>query len=361
MNIHSPEQNQIVERMKSFYEVFPYPNRPLFAAPQRLYALMTHFGFSRLLANHQVDEAQAIWRTQRRTLNSHQSFDVFELQKKYELLQTLSQPNDKVLMVGCGTDEPLLFRTLHPQLHLYGIDLSEKSLVAAQKKIRYYENKNKLKRFLTSGRTQKFGHTTFYQGDAAQLLRDGAMGQCQHIQCFGVLHHQPQPKLLLEAMAKSLVPSGTLRLMIYSNKGRRLERRVQKRYENVWSAENSHDKKISKRLKLERAKLFFWQFINVLRLRSAAHYRFKYIGLNPNSVADAFLHPSDHPLAIRDVVSWANEFGLELIFCEGKIDDQGWVAGFESPMAVMETLASVDESDGLASNFIAVFKKKNIG
>lgn len=348
----------LMSRMRSFYELFPYPNRPVFAEPNPLASLMTHVGFSRLAATGDEKSALEIWNAMRAAKSIWAAkLDEVDLQKKYERLQSLVPTQTKILMVGCGTDEPVLFRALHPGCDIVGIDLSEKALARAQYKMRFMQFKRRVKEMFFGKMLLPKGHNTFIQGDAGLLLKNASMGLFDHIQCFGVLHHQPRPQLLFKAMVESLKPNGTLRLMIYSQKGRRLERRVQRRYNEIWKQVDLGPQRGLKILKRERLKLFFWQILNTFRLNASTHYRFRYLGLNPNTVADAFMHPSDPGLSISDVCDWAKQEKLDIVFCEGKIDNQSWIAGFDKPEAVCRQLAAADEREGLASNFIAVFKK----
>lgn len=329
-----------LQKMQKFYELFPYPNRSFFASPQIYPSLMTHMGFSSLLKERD-ERAQTIWGLLRFTGSSH-GLSKEVLLEHLPRLNDLSQ-NKTIGIVGCGTDEPLLFKKIHPQSFIVAMDLSKRSLRIAKLKL--------MRHFLTS----RLSTVKFVAGDATDILLQNDV-KYDHLQCFGVLHHQPVPKQLFAAMAESLKTGGTLRLMVYSDKGRRLERRVQERFKDVWS-EASPLKQTAK-LVMARWKLFGWQLANKFRPNSSIAKRFRYLGLNSSSVADAFMHPSDPGFDLNSLVQWADEFGFEFLFSEAKVDEKGWIAGFKDPLKSYKEIISYDLEDKLLSNIVLVLEKK---
>lgn len=362
-----------LDKMRRFYELFPYPNRSWFVEPQLLGSCLAHAGFCKLLGERALC-TQKVWHALRTTKSIAQVSQALD-QDTEQLMEAKFPPSKRICLVGCGTDEPLLFRKLHPQNEIVGLDLSAKALTKARGKLRLLRLKSLV------GFPVVMGRTHLLQGDATAILEKGELGGFDHIQCFGVLHHQPNPEDMFAAMVKSLLPGGTIRLMIYSHKGRRLERRIQSRYAALWqeavgendgrgaSCENHSGNKNGKnksstsgqaawtKLKFEYLALRFWQFYNLALNSGSTSYRFRYLGFNGASVADALLHPSDPGLPPENLMHWAKLAKLRLVFCEARVDSDGWVAGFADAPQVWDRICEADAKDGLLSNIVAVFKK----
>jgi len=318
-----------LDRMQFFYELFPYPNRPFFLRPDPKGSIEAHAGYAHILANSETSPFRG-------------NIDDLQLRDARHAFPV----NKRIALVGCGTDEPLLFRTLHPHNPIVAIDLSHRSLLRAEKKIRWHRLKPVM----------------LIHGDAESVLKQE--GVFDHIQCFGVLHHQPEPRSLLEAMSKALKSNGTLRLMIYSAKGRQLERGLQRRFHNFWqSLTSEHSESTSAplatrlHLKWVAFKLFLWRLCLPMLGSGAKSKRFRYIGLSRARLADAFLHPSDHALSLRDTLKWASQCGLELVAYKAKSYDLGWLNVQSHPQISIQTLVDEEERGNISTNIGVVFKK----
>lgn len=323
----APRGADLIERMRFFYELFPYPDRPLFLRPNPHGSRDAHAGFSRLVSTEGCDSAR---------LDDLQLRDV-----RHAFAQS-----KRIALVGCGTDEPLLFRTLHPHNPIVAIDLSLKSLMRAERKIRWHNLKP----------------VTLIHGDAEHALLSDA--KFDHIQCFGVLHHQPDARPLLKAMAQSLHEDGTLRLMIYSSSGRRLERGIQRRFATFWNSVEELEtsgwfKSFVQRLRLRSTavQMLLWRLMLPLVSSATKALRFRYIGLSSARLADAFLHPSDHALQLRDVLRWAQDAGLELVFHKAKCYESGLLCSHATPKIPIQTLVTEEERGNISTNIVLVFKK----
>jgi hypothetical protein len=208
---------------------------------------------------------------------------------------------------------------------------------------------------------------TLVQGDATHAVRE--QGPFSHIQCFGVLHHQPRPEAMISAMADALERNGTLRLMIYSRTGRRLERGIQRKFSTLWKAKEPIPTTGSSeterpdtphsvwKLSFTSLKLLWWRLALPLIAPKTSALRFRYIGLSRSRVADAFLHPSDHPLDLKDVLKWSEQCGLELVAYESSSFDLGRLASHSETPQSIDTLVSEEERGNISSNIVLVFKK----
>lgn len=316
-----------IDRMQFFYELFPYPNRPFFLKPNPHGSLEAHAGFARLVCQNDRDAVR---------LEDVQLRDVRH-----------AFPNSKrIALVGCGTDEPLLFRALHPHNPIVAIDLSHRSLIRAERKIRWHNYKP----------------VTLIHGDAQSALQQNP--KFDHIQCFGVLHHQPNPKVFFNTLVDSLEDLGTLRVMIYSSCGRRLERGIQRKFSSCWNSLQSMEEMnrirgIINRLRLNWTafKLLCWRFLLPVISPTTKARRFRYVGLSRARLADAFLHPSDHPLHVRDVLTWADNSGLELVSYKAKSYELGHINSLMTPKFSINTLVEEEERGNISTNIVLVFKK----
>ena len=332
-----------IEQMRQFYDIFPYPNRASFLTPSIGSHLSAHGAFVALLGQGQFQRAKNLIYNEKNA----------NLKKSMNELESIFDHSKRILLVGCGTDEPLLFRMLHSKNELVCLDLSKKNIKIAKRKLFYNYIVNKLKDLL-----YKKQKTEFIVGDANVILHERYIGKFDYIQCFGVLHHQPNPESLLSGIAESMEENGVLRLMVYSYHGRSLERRIQKRYYKIW--ENMSK---MKRLKLTIFYNFFllrsWQFINFFGLKKSTFLRFKYLGLNSKIVADALMHPSDPGLSLESILPMANKHNLKLVYCHGKIEGEGIVTGFENSIDVWHKIVEADNNQLLLSNPVLILKKES--
>src|SRR5262249_32888335 len=69
--------------------------------------------------------------------------------------------------------------------------------------------------------------TAFVHADLAQFL-SAHRGRFKHIDAYGVLHHMPNPRAALIALADALAPGGTARVMVYNTRARAWIRELQR-------------------------------------------------------------------------------------------------------------------------------------
>lgn len=339
-----------IEKMRRFYEIFPYPNRPLFMLPKLEAQLIAHGGFARLILEGKTALAKQI-KLINTNYYSHGSTKYSNKVNEYQvLLKTVFPQEKRILLVGCGTDEPLLFRKLHPQNEIIAVDLSKNAIKTAKKKLSF----NSI--FSTFRGSKPFRSVEFLVGNAEMVLKEKALGSFDYIQCFGVLHHQPDPFPLLQAMTERLAHFGIMRLMVYSYYGRKLERRIQSRYENVW---DTFLKKRNFKINLFKNyfKLRLWQIFNFMGLFPSTAKRFRYLGSGSMTVADALMHPSDPGLPLTDIYTMAVSLGLKLIYCEGKLENEGYLYGFEDPEIIWQKIVEGDKKQELLTNPVLIFCK----
>lgn len=104
----------------------------------------------------------------------------------------------KVLEIGCGlgTDATNFARA---GAVYTGVDLSSESLALARTRFEV---------FGLSGE--------FYEGNAEQLDTLMPRGGFDLVYSFGVIHHTPEPRKVIEAARRVIAPDGELRIMLYA-------------------------------------------------------------------------------------------------------------------------------------------------
>jgi len=110
----------------------------------------------------------------------------------------------KVLEIGCGLGTEAV-NFARNGAYLTSIDLSSKSIK------------------LTKNRFKVYGlQGNFYVGNAQELDKYLSGQKFDLIWSFGVIHHTPQPKKVVEQMKTLLAPNGEIRIMIYSKVSHKL-------------------------------------------------------------------------------------------------------------------------------------------
>jgi SAM-dependent methyltransferase len=192
-----------------------------------------------------------------------------------------------VLVAGCGTSQAALLALQHPRARVVGIDLSEASLRCTSDLAAKYGLEN-----LTLRR-----HPIERVGELAGEL-DVAFDL---VLSTGVLHHLPDPDAGLRALRGVLRPDGAMHLMVYAAHGRCGVVMMQEYCRRLGIAP-------------ERAELA--DLHDLVRGMPADHP----LGIfarrggadlgHPNGLADALLHPCDHPFTVPAVHDWLARCGM---------------------------------------------------
>lgn len=353
-----------MEKMKLFYEVFPYPDQSQFRYPKpqdhplnRLEIL-----FGPISKFHEAAKIEV-----NRKMGNGTSKVLKEFYRSNP--PCLKSGINKILIVGCGTDEPLMYRIINPSAQLLCVDLSLKSIEIAKSKLIAHASRLSLFRFLLLhfpiflrkwAYQEALKNVTFLEGDAAQILRESKTNLHDLIVCTGVLHHQPVPSLLFGAMCQALKPNGILKLMVYTHTGRRLERGIQRKFGFIWDSLKS-SKGFKSRIKLTfsfYAVLFWLSYRKYLLGGRKIADRFKYTTYSKHGVADAFLHPSDPGMCLENLIKWSKENDLVLIHCQAR-GPEGWTFGCDDKAStVFSQFLDWEKCCQLQSNVWLHFKKK---
>lgn len=104
----------------------------------------------------------------------------------------------KVLEIGCGigTDATNFARA---GANYHGLELSEESLDVTKKRFEVFDQKG-----------------SFYLGNAEHVAEVVPERDFDLIYSFGVIHHTPNPRAVIESSRKMIKPTGELRIMLYA-------------------------------------------------------------------------------------------------------------------------------------------------
>jgi SAM-dependent methyltransferase len=372
--------------MRRFYNVFPYPGRPLLVLPQVEHMALSHLGFASLLASGEQEWARKAWRCfhpgariARGSSASPRSRADARLARQVIEAAGMSTEPKRLLLAGCGTDEAVLYGALHPKAQIDAVDLSARSLMRARLKWGLYCMLNPatvvlplLRRFRLGnvmgkqkGQRPRRGSMRFVCSDVMGWLDSGkpnpksgrgggASRSYDHIVCFGVLHHQLDPRAFFEGLVRSLQGNGTIRMMIYSRSGRSIERLSQRLFSRSY---DNGDRATTYRPPIVR--IFFralmlklWIIRSRLLTSNTASHRFRYLGIGTSlaPVADALLHPCDPGLDPELLGKWISQSGLRLVYCAAKSGRDGWLVGIDEPMQTWDSILERERAADLISN-----------
>lgn len=179
----------LTQAVRSLYETHPYPRYPLLARPRWTEGYLTSSLFSNRLTRDLTRETRDL-----RGIAGHNNRQM------------------EILIGGSGEILPFMIRKWEPREHqITCVDLSKKSL-----------NRARLRLALVGKPTR------WIQDDLAHFLSHSPAASFGHIDVFGVLHHMASPGRALDLIAKTLVPGGTVRLMVYNSDARDFIRHIQK-------------------------------------------------------------------------------------------------------------------------------------
>lgn len=105
----------------------------------------------------------------------------------------------KVLEIGCGIGTDTINFARHGA-EVTAVDLSEKSIILAEKRAKLYGVSEKIK---------------FHVGNAEELKKFLPQDSYDLIYSFGIIHHTPNPSKVLQQLYAYLHDNGQLKIMVY--------------------------------------------------------------------------------------------------------------------------------------------------
>lgn len=228
----------------------------------------------------------------------------------------------RILLAGCGSFSPYPTSLANPESEIVAVDLSRRSLQRARLHALLHGCRN----------------IRYQVGDLlAPLVAPGPFG---FIDCFGVLHHLPDPLAGLLALADRLAPGGIVRIMVYS-RGARREIEAARRALRLAGVND-----VGALQRLLRRAPSGSRLTTVVEESADA--------VSPAGLADAFLHPRVCTFRVDDLVALVDAAGLTpLRFAHaGALSD---------PEDELIRLRSLEREGALDHNFLLYLGKRGGG
>lgn len=202
----------------------------------------------------------------------------------------------RILDAGCGTGSGTEYLVLHnPYADIIAIDISENALAMAEKRL---EKSGVLNNF--------HGTITFKQLplESVQSLE----GTFDLINSVGVLHHLPQPKVGIKALAEKLALGGIMHLFVYGELGRWEISLMQKAIALIQGDKRGD---YSDGVKVGRDIFAVLPEDNRLLMREKQRWQWE--NQRDECFADMYVHPCETDYNIDTLFDFINASGLEFI------------------------------------------------
>ncbi|MEB3174845.1 MAG: class I SAM-dependent methyltransferase [Cyanobacteriota bacterium] len=247
------------QAVRSLYNTYPFPPEPLLAEPPPGYN----------------------WRWQWSAVHSF-----------CKGTQAPSQ-RTRILDAGCGTGVGTEYLAhLNPEAEITAIDLSDGALAVARERL------------------ERSG--VWREGVTLQALNleraETLPGEFDYINCVGVLHHLPDPKAGIQALAKKLKPGGLFHIFVYAELGRWEIQLVQKAI-NLLQGKNRGDFRDGVAVGRE----IFATLPPENRLVRRERERWSLENHRDESFADMYVHPQETDYNIDTLFELIAASGLQFI------------------------------------------------
>lgn len=170
----------------------------------------------------------------------------------------------------------------------------------------------------------------YHHAAIEDFVRESEGCRYHHIEAFGVLHHCPDPGMILNHCARLLVPGGTMRLMVYNSPARARIHAIQDlAADQGW-------------LMAERpplAELRRWLAALAAEVPGFESYG-QLTGSREAELVDALLNPLEQRLAPS---AWRGMIAAAGLTVAGQFDRYGQLDHLENPLAAPPTAAALDQ------------------
>jgi len=216
----------------------------------------------------------------------------------FSLSRNLPGAAKRVLVVGCGTLEPLLVARANPHCEeMVAIDLSASSIQRLRHRWRWARQLQQIK---------LWRHSSFQTELNAQVvdLFQYQGGDFDFVVASNVLHHTSDPAAALRHLAAQLKPKGVLRLVTYPKRSR-----FWLRLTGEWLRWHGIEQQTPNLVKNCRRVMASLPSEHPIRLCFETHREAR----RATGIVDAFLHALENPLAPREWETAARKAGLRLV------------------------------------------------
>jgi len=199
----------------------------------------------------------------------------------------------RILDAGCGTGESTSYLAfLNPEAEITAIDLSSGALKVA---------KERLDRSLPSANSRvDFIHKSIFDVNDID-------GEFDYINSVGVIHHTPDPKKALNALAGKLKPGGICHIFVYAKNGRWEISLMQRAIKLL----RMGDKNFENGVQLGRDIFETLPEENRLKLREKT--RWAQENKKDATFADMYLHPCEVDYDVTTLFELIDQSGLEFL------------------------------------------------
>lgn len=233
-----------------------------------------------------------------------------------------SREDVRILDAGCGTGVGTEYLVhLNPQAQVMGIDLSERAIATATERCR------------RSGADRAtFHNLSIYDADQLE-------GQFDWINCVGVLHHMPDPKRGIQALANKLAPGGIFHIFVYAAIGRWEISLMQKAIALVQG-----EKRGDYQDGVQVGRQIFASLPETNRLKKREQERWSMENQRDECFADMYVHPQEIDYTLDTLFDLIDASGLEFLgFSNPRVWQLDRLLG-ENP-ALLERASQLSEKD----------------
>ncbi len=193
----------------------------------------------------------------------------------------------KIWIGGCGTNQAVFTALRYPEAIVVGSDLSKNSLETAA----------------SSARMVGVTNLTLRQESLNQVKYDG---EFDYVICTGVIHHNADPRMPLQSLARALKPGGVMELMVYNRFHRFKTTAFQKAIRLFGKSAGQTD--FESEIKITRS------IIPGLTIQNEMASFLNYFKDRPESeLADSLLQPVEYSYTVESLEELTRGCGLEYL------------------------------------------------
>jgi SAM-dependent methyltransferase len=193
-----------------------------------------------------------------------------------------AEDRQQILVAGCGTSQAAKYALREPDAHITGIDISETSLNCT----RELRERHKLVNL-------ELHRLSITDVHALRKTYD-------QIVCTGVLHHLANPDEGLQSLREVLKPNGAMQILVYARFGRAGITMMQE-YARILGIRPSHQELDDLGVTLDCLPKDHPLKSLMSKVKDFT---------NPDSLADAMLHPRDRAYTVSEIYEWLERCGM---------------------------------------------------
>lgn len=206
-------------------------------------------------------------------------------------------PEDmKIWVAGCGTNQAIFTALKYPNAQVIGTDISPKSIEVCKGIARQLKIKNLVI-------------------EETSLNNIRFLNEFDYIICTGVIHHNADPSITLEALSKALKQNGIMELMVYNYYHRILSNAYQKAVRKISHSERKMD--LEQEYHITRQLIQKFPIENLMKDFLASLW-----DKEESLIADTLIQPVEHSFTIGSLNELVDGCNLQLLYhCISQFDE----------------------------------------